>query len=153
MEPYEIIEAQNKVIGIFCGKSPEIEYYVGHKEKKLVQYSPKNFGEFDWHPLQKKECDRYVSESRSKGRLEDGYETIKKEWYPFYDTDWRELMAAWAKFRDLKIANEEYKLHHLLLKNTIAPAICYGTIEIAYKELFTGITWYNEKYLKLPQHA
>ena len=58
-----------------------------------------------------------------------------------YHKSWDWLMAAWCKFRDLKISAPN-EIDHQNFKELIAHAICFGNIDLGFRELIKGIKWY-----------
>ena len=61
-----------------------------------------------------------------------------------YHSDWNWLMDVWYKFLELRFIKTMSQLEHSDLKTVVGHAILYGEIEVAHRNIYEAIQWYNE---------
>jgi hypothetical protein len=81
--------------------------------------------------------------ARFDGR-EEGYDEHGVWQKLRYNSDWRDLMPVWYKFRDLKFTTASAAgAYHRGLRSRIRIAITDQNISESYKELVEAVKWYN----------
>lgn len=126
------MKTDNEVLAEFMGQPPEEEYVVSTLDEKASCLHPKHLGDY-WPGEQKKICDDWVSKYGK-----DRYKTRRILNYPRYDSDFRQLMPVWYKFKKLDFSQID-----TTFKDRVANAILHSGCAEASKLLAEGIRWYQ----------
>lgn len=148
MEDYKLIEANNKLINEFLGREPKISYVVGTKD--AICYDASTFT--DYAPSQKEYCERFLKEQHDRYPdgwvTKGGYDVMKLESFPNYQSDWNELMTAGKKAYDVCQTQDRPNVNACnnldWLETTISCHIREYEREKAYTAIIEFIVAYNQ---------